>query len=157
MNAESRALHARLKAEVALPEGWVCELCWPWREHTHLVAPRRKGGVIVKVRTVRVELAGDVCTCVVDIIDGGQDHFKGRRWRERLVRAVNRAIWVYEKWVKDGESSVVTWQSISWQELSDRPKTHVGAYRRTVDVGDIQSDGWRYRLRVVYLGLVDCV
>lgn len=94
VNAEQQRIHERLKA-AKLPHGWTCEEAWPWRNGTHLIAPRRAGGVVVKDRTVHVQLPGNhlgPCSPKVDI---GELH--GKEWLKRMVDAAVQAAHRYAK------------------------------------------------------------
>lgn len=85
MNRDEQAIFNELtRRKKELPPGWICEAAWPWRECTHLVAPKRKGGVIVKKWEVFVQLPGD--GTVADTIEIGRD-FKGRGWLGKVVEA----------------------------------------------------------------------
>lgn len=87
MNAEQRKVHERLLAE-ELPPGWTCERAWPWGGGTHLVAPGRKGGVVVQHRSVIVQLPGTGGPCSPQVRVGD---FWGRGWLDRMVDAAVRA------------------------------------------------------------------
>ena len=87
MNAEVKKLLAELETK-ALPPGWECEAAWPWRDGVHLVAPDRRGGIIIHDRNVRVQLPGS--GPARDVVDIGE--YRGRGWFEKLVTAAVRAV-----------------------------------------------------------------
>lgn len=91
MNAEARQTHALLVQaceQGLLPPGWSVEKSWPWKTGTYLVAPERKGGVIVEERHVSVQLPGSgPARARVEITDGDQTNFAGPGWRDRITQA----------------------------------------------------------------------
>lgn len=81
MNRENKKIYDRLVKE-KLPPGWQCVQAWPYRDHTHLVAPQRSGGVIVQKWHVYVQLPGT--GPARDTIHISYD-YKGRGWLDRIV------------------------------------------------------------------------
>ena len=100
MDAETLQTHALLvqaHEQGLLPAGWSVEVSWPWKTDTHLIAPERKGGVIVHAyRTVAIQLPGDgPARSRVQVQDRGEERYMGRGWRERIVEAAVRAAEAY--------------------------------------------------------------
>jgi len=111
MNRETQELHELLK-KVVLPDGWICEKGWPWREATHFVAPKREGGVIIKHRRVYIQLpSSGPASPTVDITDGNEHYFKGRGWRDRIVEAARRAVKAYGL-INGPRSHFMNWQDL---------------------------------------------
>lgn len=139
MNKEQTALHALLENEVSLPDGWICEQAFPWKDGTHLVAPQRSGGVVVRERRVRVQLPGDigdVCADHVHVTDGESgEEFKGRQWRSRIVVAAERAVWSLSELSKfRDDNGPMAHRNVDYNELTGRSEeeayydTPKGAY-----------------------------
>lgn len=99
MNAEARATHALLVQQCEqgnLPSGWSVEAGWPWKKDTHLIAPERRGGVIVSDREISVQLPGHgPASSRIQITDDDNWRFTGRGWQQRLVDAAVRAAEAY--------------------------------------------------------------
>ena len=90
MTAEQQRIHEKFEA-TELPRGWTCEKAWPWRDGTHLIAPHRRGGVVIKNRCVHVQLPGSPPSS--PRVDIGE--FRGRGWLDRMVEAAVKATYKY--------------------------------------------------------------
>lgn len=88
MNAEQQHIHEVFKWQ-KLPAGWTCEKARPWQDGTHLIAPQRRGGVVIKDRRVHVQLPGNhrgPCSPKADV-----GEYRGRGWINRMVEAAVKA------------------------------------------------------------------
>jgi hypothetical protein len=91
MNKDEQAIFKALSKQ-KLPPGWICEKEFFYEHATHLIAPERSGGVVVKKHEVFVQLPGPgPCSPRIDI---GHD-FKGRGWLDDIVRAAVRAAFTH--------------------------------------------------------------
>lgn len=129
MNREEKMIYDALLMET-LPPGWQCELAWPYRCHTHLVAPQRKGGVVVANRNVKVQLSGDgTCAEQVEVGD-----YAGRNWLPNIVEAAVRAAFEYADRFPQGKKSYIVGKLGT--HAADRFQVGRSRHRRGVEVGD---------------------
>lgn len=105
-----------------LPDGWSVEEVHPWRNGTLLVAPERKGGVLVRDRHVSVQLPGSgPASPRVEITDEDQIEFVGRGWRERVTQAAVRAAKARANHFTDPDGDALNRRPahtyVNWREL----------------------------------------
>lgn len=94
MNALEQQLFDLLARE-KLPRGWKCEKAFgPGVSDTHLIAPRRSGGVVVKPgsRMIRVQLPGSGPAAEMVNVEG---RFTGPGWLERMVKTAVQTAFEY--------------------------------------------------------------
>lgn len=91
MNRDEQRIYDALRQQ-ALPPGWTCEPEFAYRKATHLIAPKRSGGVVVKKWNVHVQLPGTGPAS--DKIEIGSD-FKGRGWLDEIVYVAVKAAFTY--------------------------------------------------------------
>ena len=125
MTAEAATLHRALR-RLRLPPGWTCEEAWPWKTGTHLIAPARKGGVIVKHRRVTVQLPGTgPGRPTVNVHDGGRTFaFHGRDWQKRIVAAARLAVRAWGRLCREWEPPGAT-RFVNVDELNTRRRGRV--------------------------------
>lgn len=76
-----------------LPFGWSCEREFAYDHATHLVAPERSGGVVIKNRCVHVQLPGTgPASNRIEIADD----VKGSGWLERITKLAVDAAFKYQ-------------------------------------------------------------